>query len=132
MRFFHCRPDSDCGQPQGRGGRILHFGGHILLGIVVIIAVSVVVGWLVMTCWNAVIPAVFGLPALDFWQSVALLVLARLLTGRLHHHRPRKGRKGWRKGRCCPGAAEPPAASPDAPWLRGLSEPQPAAEPPAA
>lgn len=105
MRFLHCRPDSD----HSRGARILHFGGHVLLGIVVIIAVSVVVGWLVMTCWNAVIPAVFGLPALDFWQAVALLVLARLLTGRLHHHRPRKGRKG----RCCRKqhpAAEAPAA----------------------
>ena len=116
MRMFHCRHDSDCGQPHSRGGRILHFGGHVLLGIVVVIAVAVLVGWLVMTCWNAVIPAVFGLPALDFWQAVALLVLARLLTGRLHHHRPRKGRKGWGKGRCCrrPGDQHPAAEAPAA------------------
>ena len=31
MRFFHCRHDSDCGQPPSRGGRILRFGGHVLL-----------------------------------------------------------------------------------------------------
>jgi len=97
MRFLkNCHSgDGDCG-PQGRAARICRFGGHVLLGVVVVVAVATVIGWVVMAAWNAVVPAVFNLPQLGFWQAVALLVLARVLTGRLHHHRG--GRRGG--GKC--------------------------------
>lgn len=39
-------------------------------------------GWVVMSVWNAVIPAISSLPALTFWQAVGIFVLCRLLVGR--------------------------------------------------
>jgi|GEM_PF-931291 len=89
MRFF-----KNCKSDASPACRILSFGGHVLLGLVVVAVVAVLIGWVVMTAWNAVMPGLFNLPLLNFWQAVALLVLVRLLTGRLHHHRPRHGRHG--------------------------------------
>lgn len=47
-------------------------------------------GGLIMWLWNWLMPQVFGLPMLTFWQSVGLLALCRLLVGNIgfggHHH----------------------------------------------
>jgi Ca2+/H+ antiporter, TMEM165/GDT1 family len=51
--------------------------GFILIGI---IGVSVFAG-VVMLLWNALLPTLFHLPAVTFWQALGLLVLAKLLFG---------------------------------------------------
>jgi hypothetical protein len=40
-------------------------------------------GAVVMLLWNALLPALFGLPAIGFWQALGLLVLSRILVGGL-------------------------------------------------
>lgn len=99
MRCFSKRDGEDrcCRRPESRAGRILHFGCHALLAVAVVAVVSLVIGWVVMFTWNLFMPAVFNLPLITFWQAVALLVLGRLLTGRLHHHR----RHHHHKHGCC-------------------------------
>lgn len=81
----------------------LHIARHVLLGIGLVAAFAVVFGWVVMMAWNYVVPSLFGLPMVTFWQAVAVLVLARVLTGRLthghhrrfhHHRRHRRGAGG--------------------------------------
>jgi len=52
-----------------------------------------VVGAAVMLLWNALLPALFGLPAIGFWQALGLLVLSRILVGGL---RGRGGHGHWR------------------------------------
>ena len=57
------------------------------------IAISAI-GAVVMTLWNALVPALFGGPLLGFWQALGLLALSRLLVGSL-----RGGHRGggpWR------------------------------------
>jgi hypothetical protein len=57
-------------------------------------AVFVLVSLLVMGLWNALMPAIFGLKAITFWQAVGLMFLSRLLFGGL---RGRSGRsRHWR------------------------------------
>lgn len=34
----------------------------------------------VALCWNYVIPYVFGLPTISYWQAFCLIILIRLLT----------------------------------------------------
>ena len=91
MRYFkECCSDEKCGPGNGR---ILRGVGHVILGVVAFGAVAVLLGWVAMTAWNAVMPALFNLPVIAFWQAVGLLVLGRLLTGRFHHrHHGRYGR----------------------------------------
>ena len=38
-----------------------------------------------MLLWNALLPGIFELPKIDFWQALGLLVLSRLLFGGLGH-----------------------------------------------
>ncbi len=37
---------------------------------------------LAMVLWNWLVPTLFGLPAIGFWQALGLLVLSRILFGR--------------------------------------------------
>ena len=48
---------------------------------------------LVMSLWNALLPELFHAPTIGFWQAAGLLVLSRLLFGRLLG---RGGHGGWR------------------------------------
>jgi hypothetical protein len=66
------------------------FVGKALLGICAL----AVLGWVVMTLWNAIIPGVFvGVRAVDYRQALGLLVLSRLLFGGF------RGRGGFSGGR---------------------------------
>ena len=39
----------------------------------------------VMLLWNAIIPAVFSLAKITFWQALGILVLSKILFGGFHH-----------------------------------------------
>jgi hypothetical protein len=60
-----------------RGNRILR-----VLKIIAIVTVAVLAfGFVVTHLWNFVMPAVFGLHMITFWQAVALVVLGKILFG---------------------------------------------------
>jgi len=46
---------------------------------------------LVMALWNWLLPLLFGLHQITFWQALGILVLARILFGGWGHH----GGFGW-------------------------------------
>jgi Spy/CpxP family protein refolding chaperone len=48
-----------------------------------------------MSLWNWLMPLIFHLPMLTFWQALGLLVLSRILTGGFG----RGGQGGWARGR---------------------------------
>jgi hypothetical protein len=60
--------------------------------LMALIAITVV-GFVVMELWNALIPQIFGLRTLTFWQALGLLLLAKLLFGGFHRH---SGGRRWR------------------------------------
>jgi hypothetical protein len=47
-------------------------------------AFAILVGYVVMLLWNALIPMLFHGPVLTFWQAVGMLVLLKIL---FHNHR---------------------------------------------
>ena len=55
-------------------------------GFLIILAMLVVFGAAVMLLWNALLPGLFGLPALNYWQAAGLLLLVRILCGGLAHN----------------------------------------------
>ena len=71
------------------GVRILVFG----------IVFAGIVGLITLALWNALMPPILGLPAINFWQALGLLLLSRLLFGRFGGwgHRLRRARfaRGW-------------------------------------
>jgi len=57
--------------------------------IVLCLAAAVTVaGFVVKELWNVLMPQLFGLHTLTFWQAIGLLVLAKLLFGGFHRHSP--------------------------------------------
>jgi hypothetical protein len=57
--------------------RNLHIVLHLLSGLAAIAGFSATV----MLLWNALLPQIFGIQAVNFWQATGLLVLCRILFG---------------------------------------------------
>ncbi|MEO1011235.1 MAG: hypothetical protein AAFX53_07995 [Bacteroidota bacterium] len=71
----------------------------ILAGIVLIFLLGYVTLWL----WNWLIPYIFGLPTITYWQAVGILALAKILFGSFgghHGHKGSKHKKVWKSGSC--------------------------------
>ncbi|MCD8073072.1 MAG: hypothetical protein LUE10_07905 [Alistipes sp.] len=57
----------------------------ILAGIIAFFVVAAIVQWL----WNCIIPWVIGFPPVTYWQGAGLLLLTRILFGRIGRLAPR-------------------------------------------
>lgn len=58
--------------------------GKIIKGVLVVIVTIVAIavfGLVVKSLWNWLMPALFALPVITFWQAVGLLVLSKILFG---------------------------------------------------
>ena len=51
-----------------------------------------VFGYIIMHLWNWLMPALFGLHAITFWQGLGLFLLFKILFGGFHRH---GGRGRW-------------------------------------
>lgn len=69
--------------------------GLVLLGIIAVAALATVFGVFVKWLWNALMPEIFGLPAIGYWKAVGLVVLAHILFGAGHapYRYERSGKK---------------------------------------
>ena len=63
--------------------------------LVIFIAIC---GEVVMHLWNWLLPMLFGVRQITFWQGLGLLVLSRILFGGLGHHGSDGSHRRWRKG----------------------------------
>ncbi len=55
-----------------------------LIAIVAPFAIALflgLIGWVVMSLWNWLLPGLFGWKVITFWQAVGLAILCRLLFG---------------------------------------------------
>jgi hypothetical protein len=71
--------------------RVLKFIGYIILGAIAAAAFAFVFGYLIMLLWNWLMPTLFGLTTITFWQAVGIAFLARLIFGggkHGSHHTP--------------------------------------------
>jgi hypothetical protein len=85
------------GQPCN--GRHRRRGGWIALGIIGFTGLAFLFGAIIMWLWNGLMPAIFHLGIITYWQAVGLAILGRLLFGGFHHghHHMGQHRMGpWR------------------------------------
>jgi hypothetical protein len=72
----------------------MRFGAKFLKIAVLVAGAIALLGWVVMTLWNAVVPGVFtAVHTIDYRQAIGLLVLSRILFGGF------RGRGGFPGGR---------------------------------
>ncbi|MFP5223366.1 MAG: hypothetical protein ACLGSA_13825 [Acidobacteriota bacterium] len=92
MRMFH-RNDS---KPER--SRFYLVTVHIVFGLFFAATLALVFGYVVMLLWNSLIPDILALPPVTYWQSVGLLLLARILVGGFGHGKGRHSRHERREG----------------------------------
>jgi hypothetical protein len=66
----------------------------VLKIVVFVVVACVVLGLVVEHLWNWLMPAIFGLHVITYWQAVGLLLLSKILLGGFHKHGG--GRRHWR------------------------------------
>ena len=73
-----------------------------VIRIVVVVALSIpVFGFAVKYLWNWLLPPLFGLHTITFWQALGLFILSKILLGGFHRgqgHRGYRGRGRWGRG----------------------------------
>ena len=71
--------------------RMVKFAFFAIPAAVLFLALA---GYVVMSLWNWLMPALFGLRVITFWQAVGILILSKILFGSL-----RGGSRGYGRNR---------------------------------
>lgn len=64
-----------------RGKNPIVIVGIVLFGMVAIGALAILFGYILMSLWNWLMPELFDLPMITYWQAVGLFFLAKILFG---------------------------------------------------
>jgi hypothetical protein len=71
-----------------------HFAKVLFFGIIFLAVFSLIF----LILWNLLMPAIFGLPAINYFQAIGLLILSKIIfSGFGRKHGPRGSREYWRK-----------------------------------
>ena len=75
------------------GIKALRIAGLTLAGVGFAVLFALLFGLVVKVLWNWLMPAIFGLGLITFWQAFGIVLLAKLLFGGFgHSHRNRDSR----------------------------------------
>lgn len=55
------------------------FVGRIIVGVIAVIGLAILFGYIIMWLWNSLMPDIFGLPIINYWQAVGLFILSKIL-----------------------------------------------------
>ncbi len=71
---------------RSKGGKILRFIGLVLGGVMLAGLFALAFGYIVMLLWNWIMPAIFGIASITFWQAFGIILLGKLIFGGFGHH----------------------------------------------
>ena len=78
-----------------RGMRIFFM---VIGGMALAVLVAAIFGFAVMYLWNWLMPGLFGLKTIGYWQALGIVLLGKLIFGNFgHHHGPHGRGKFGRK-----------------------------------
>ncbi len=101
------------GHGKEHGFRVFRIIGLVITGIFFAVAFALIFGIVVQAAWNWLMPELFGLKTVTFWQAFVLVILAKILFGGFHgRHGNRYDRfqnKMWLKGLFSRGGISPRA-----------------------
>lgn len=59
----------------------IEIAGMIIFGAIAITGLAILFGFVIMWLWNWLMPEIFGLTTLSYWQAVGLFIFLKLLLG---------------------------------------------------
>ena len=63
---------------------------RFILGIFAAIGFALLIGLIIMLLWNWLMPAIFGLVTINYWQAVGIIILAKFLFGGFGNRRSKR------------------------------------------
>jgi hypothetical protein len=69
-----------------------------IAGIVGAVVVAFLFGYFVMLLWNSLLPPLFHVGTINYWQAIGFVILAKILFGGSGAGHYGRGRHGWKKG----------------------------------
>lgn len=66
---------------DGRSRKVLRIIGMVFVGVIFALLFALVFGFVVKWLWNFLMPELFGIKQITYWQAFGLVVLAKLLFG---------------------------------------------------
>ena len=85
---------------QSPAARFFRYLGMGILGTLGIAVFGFLFGYFVMLLWNWLMPDIFGLGLITFWQAFGLVVLGRMLIGGLPKPPHKTEHKPWEHHKC--------------------------------
>jgi hypothetical protein len=67
--------------------------GIIIFGAIAISGLAILFGFIIMWLWNWLMPEIFGLATLTYWQAVGIFILLKILLGGCGGSGSRSGEK---------------------------------------
>ncbi len=80
--------------------RVLRIVGMTIAGVIGVAVFALAFGWFVQLLWNWLMPGIFGLATIGYWQAFGLVILGKLIFGGVgagHGGRPRHDPGRWEK-----------------------------------
>jgi hypothetical protein len=69
-----------------KGLKVLRIVGMALVGVMAAVLFGFLFALFIKLLWNWLMPAIFGLTEITYWQAFGIFILAKLLFGSFGHH----------------------------------------------
>jgi hypothetical protein len=81
------------------GKKVFKIIGMVIVGLAVAVLFAFVFGLIVQYLWNYIMPDLFGLKTITYWQAFALIILAKIFFGAFGPHSGHHavGHRQWKK-----------------------------------
>jgi hypothetical protein len=70
-----------------KGSKVVRIIGWTLGGLLLAVIFAFLFGLIVQMLWNWLMPAIFGLGKISYWQAFGIIILAKILFSGISHHR---------------------------------------------
>lgn len=77
--------------------RILAIIGMAIGGVIIAAVIALFFGLIVLWLWNWLMPEIFGLTTITFWQAWGLVVLSHILFKSFSHHKDHNHDEHWKE-----------------------------------
>lgn len=71
---------------DSRAGKVLRIIGMVFVGLIFAVLFALIFGFLVKWLWNFLMPELFGLTQITYWQAFSMVILTKLLFGAFGKH----------------------------------------------
>ena len=84
---MHMYMKSHLNSSSKKGSRVGRIIGMTFGGLLLAVLFAFLFGLIVQLLWNWLMPAIFGLGKISYWQAFGIVILAKILFSGISHHR---------------------------------------------